>query len=317
MVSRHSKVLIIGSGPAGYSAAVYAGRSDLEPLVLAGDNPGGQLMITTEVENYPGFGDHIQGPELMDAMRKHAEKMGAEVLAVHVESLTYENDIFSCTGNDGNQYTADAVILATGASAKWLGIPGEEEYRGYGVSGCAVCDAFFFKNKHVVVIGGGNTAAEEALYLTRHVAKVTVVHRREELRAEPILQERMKQNSKIEFCFDTVVEEIKGESEPTKRVTGVMLKNLKSGKVELLSGIEAVFVAIGHHPNSDLVKDIVKIDQHGYVVARPDSTVTDTKGLFAAGDVKDSVYRQAVTAAGSGCMAALDAYHYLLSVEKA
>lgn len=305
---RHTEILIIGSGPAGWTAAVYAARSLRKTLVVAGIQPGGQLTITTDVENYPGFAE-IQGPELMDKMRHHAEVMGAETAEDHILSVDLENRPFTALGDSGTTYTADAVIICTGAQAKWLGMPSEKKFQGFGVSACATCDGFFYREKEVIVVGGGNTAVEEALFLTNFASKVTVVHRRDTLRAEKILQERLIKHPKVEMRWNTTLEEIVGTENPLG-VTGARLKSTQTGEIEDVS-VHGVFIAIGHAPSTELFVD--KLDMHGagYLVTAPDSTTTNIPGVFAAGDVTDDKYRQAVTAAGMGCMAALEAEHWL------
>ncbi len=307
--SRHARVLILGSGPAGCAAAVYAARAMLEPLVLEGMQPGGQLTITTEVENYPGFAT-VQGPDLMVQMREHAEAMGTEFVQDHVEEADLSSRPFRLQG--GHEYSCDALILATGAQAKWLGLPSEEKYKGYGVSACATCDGFFYRGKEVVVIGGGNTAVEEALFLTNFATRVTLVHRRDELRAEKVLQKRLLDHPKIEPLWDHTLEEVLGEGDPPG-VTGVRLCHVRSGETRELD-CAGVFIAIGHTPATELVRGQVDMDDSGYIVSAPDSTVTSVPGVFAAGDVTDHVYRQAVTAAGMGCMAALEADRFLASL---
>jgi thioredoxin reductase (NADPH) len=310
----HSKVLIIGAGPAGYTAAIYAARANLDPLLVTGLQPGGQMTITTDVENYPGFAEVIQGPWLMEQMQRQAEHVGTRVILDMIESVDLGGRPFVATGDSGDVYVGETVILATGAQARWLGLPSEEAFRGFGVSACATCDGFFFRGKEVVVVGGGNTAVEEALYLTNHARRVTLVHRRDALRAEKILQDRLFRHPKIDIIWDTVVEEILGEPEPP-RVTGMRLRNLRTGT---LSGhaCDGVFIAIGHTPVTGLVAGQLPLDPEGYVIARPDSTETGVPGVFAAGDVKDKIFRQAVTAAGMGCMAALEAEKFLAAQEE-
>ncbi len=305
----HSKVLIIGAGPAGYTAAIYAARANLAPILVQGMQPGGQLMITTDVENYPGFADVIQGPWLMEQMQKQAEHVGTRMLFDVITEIDFSKRPFRAIGDSGDLYTADAVIIATGAQARWLGIPSEETYRGFGVSACATCDGFFFRGKNVAVIGGGNTAVEEALYLTNHAASVTIIHRRDSFRAEKILQDRLFKNPKITVQWNKAVDEIVGEQNPP-RVTGVRLKDTVTGAVDCLN-IDGLFVAIGHDPVTSLFRGQLELDPDNYLVTRPDSTATSIPGVFAAGDVKDKVYRQAVTAAGMGCMAALEAERFL------
>jgi thioredoxin reductase (NADPH) len=309
MSATHAKVVIIGSGPAGYTAAIYAARAMLEPVLIEGIQPGGQLTITTDVENYPGFADVIQGPWLMEQMKAQAAHVGTKLIADHVKELDTTQRPFRVTLESGTVYLADTVILATGAQAKWLDLPSEQKYRGFGVSACATCDGFFYRNKEVVVVGGGNTAVEEALFLTNFASKVTLVHRRDSLRAERILQDRLFKNPKVELVWDSAIDEIVGGGEPVK-VTGVKLKNVRSGAV-VERKIDGVFIAIGHKPSTELVDGKVKMKPNGYVWTAPDSTATSVPGLFAAGDVTDDIFRQAVTAAGLGCMAALEAGHFL------
>ena len=310
--TRRMKLLIIGSGPAGYTAAVYAARAMLEPVLVQGIQPGGQLTITTEVENYPAFTE-IQGPELMVKMEEHAKAMGAEVISDIILDLDLSKRPFTAKGDSGTIYEADAVILATGAQAKWLGLPSEEKFKGFGVSACATCDGFFYRQREVVVIGGGNTAVEEALFLTRFASKVSVIHRRDSLRAEKILEHRLMKNEKIEMVWDTTVEEILGDSDPLG-VTGVRVRNVKTNEESVIP-CDGVFVAIGHAPSSELVKDQLETHMGGYVVTKPDSTATAIPGVYAAGDVTDHIYRQAVTSAGMGCMAALEAERFLAGEE--
>ena len=302
-------VLIIGSGPAGYTAALYAARADLKPLVLAGSQPGGQLTITTDVENYPGFPDGIMGPEMMELFRKQAERFGAEVRYEHVSKVDFSQRPFKVWVEE-TEYQAKAVIVSTGASAKWLGLESEVTFGGHGVSACATCDGFFFRGKVVAVVGGGDTAMEEAHYLTKHASKVYLIHRRDEFRASKIMQERVLAHEKIEVIYNTVIEEIVGDYEPFKKTTGLKLKNIVTGDQSLLP-VDGVFIAIGHKPNSDLFKGVLSMDDVGYMKVNAGSTATNIPGVFAAGDVADSVYRQAVTAAGSGCMAAIDAERWL------
>ncbi len=304
---RHSKVLIIGSGPAGYTAAIYAARAMLDPVIIEGMEPGGQLMITTEVENWPGL--ITQGPELMQQMGEHARQMGAKTISDHISSVDLSKRPFTAIGETGTTYTADAVILATGAQAKWLSLPSETEFKGFGVSACATCDGFFYRGKEVVVVGGGNTAVEEALFLTNFASKVTLVHRRDELRAEKILQDRLFKHEKIEVIWDHQVDEILGGGDP-KGVTGVRLRSTKDNASQELS-CHGVFVAIGHSPASELVKDQLELREGGFVNTLPDSTATKIPGVFAAGDLTDDKFRQAVTSAGMGCMAALEAERFL------
>jgi thioredoxin reductase (NADPH) len=306
--TRHTRVLIIGSGPAGYTAAVYASRAMLSPILVQGIQPGGQLTITTEVENWPGDTE-VQGPDLMVRMEAHARAMGTEIISDHISALDLSKRPFTATGDGGTTYTADAVILATGAQAKWLGLPSEEKFKGFGVSACATCDGFFYRGKEVVVIGGGNTAVEEALFLTNFASKVTVIHRRDSFRAEKILQERLFKHPKIEVVWNHTVEEILGDAAPLG-VTGVRIRDTGTGAERTVS-CAGFFVAIGHAPASELVKDQLELHSGGYVKVTPGSTATSIAGVFAAGDLTDHVYRQAVTSAGMGCMAALDAERWL------
>jgi thioredoxin reductase (NADPH) len=311
----HSKVLIIGAGPAGYTAAIYAARANLQPVLVTGLQPGGQMTITTDVENYPGFADIIQGPWLMEQMRQQAEHVGTRVILDLITAIDLARRPFVATGDSGDLYIGDTVIIATGAQARWLGLPSEELYRGFGVSACATCDGFFFRGKDVVVVGGGNTAAEEAIYLTNHAQRVTLVHRRNALRAEKILQDRLFRNPKIDIVWDSVVEEILGVPEPPA-VTGLRLRNLRTGALSE-HACDGVFIAIGHTPVTGLVAGQLPLDPEGYIIARPDSTETAIPGVFAAGDVRDKIFRQAVTAAGMGCMAALEAEKFLAAQEEA
>jgi thioredoxin reductase (NADPH) len=313
--SHHSRVLIIGAGAAGYTAAIYAARANLHPLLVAGLQPGGQMTITTDVENYPGFAEIIQGPWLMEQMRQQAEHVGTRVVIDLVVEIDLGHRPFVATGDSGDLYIGDTVIIATGAQARWLGLPSEEIFRGFGVSACATCDGFFFRGKDVVVVGGGNTAVEEAIYLTNHARRVTLVHRRNALRAEKILQDRLFRNPKIEIVWDSVVDDIVGLPEPPT-VTGIRLRNLRSGVVRELS-CDGVFIAIGHTPVTGFLTGQLPLDPDGYVITRADSTQTEIPGVFAAGDVKDKVFRQAVTAAGMGCMAALEAEKFLATQEEA
>jgi thioredoxin reductase (NADPH) len=305
----HAKVVIIGSGPAGYTAGIYAARAMLEPILIRGIQPGGQLTITTDVENYPGFADVIQGPWLMEQMEKQAAHVGTRLVADHVTSIELERRPFRLTCDSGDVYLADALILATGAQARWLDLPCERKFQGYGVSACATCDGFFYRGKDVVVIGGGNTAVEEALFLTNFAATVTLVHRRDSLRAEKILQERLFRHPKISVIWDSVVEDIGGTDDPPK-VTRVRLKNLRTGAVTDRP-VDGVFVAIGHTPATALVAGRLKMKPSGYIETAPNSAATSVPGVFAAGDVTDDIYRQAVTAAGQGCIAALEAERFL------
>ena len=313
MSDTHAKLIIIGSGPAGYTAAIYASRAMLEPIVFEGIQPGGQMTITTEVENYPGFAEVIQGPWLMEQMKAQAEAVGTRLIADTIVELDLSRRPFAMTADSGKRYSADAVIVATGAQAKWLGLPSEEKYKGFGVSACATCDGFFYRDKRVIVVGGGNTAAEEALFLTNFASQVTLIHRRDELRAEKILQNRVFDHPKIDVLWDTALEEVLGGGEPPG-VTGARLKNLKTGAVSELEA-DGIFIAIGHAPSTELVKDQLELKPNGYLLTEPDSTRTGIDGVFAAGDVTDDIYRQAVTAAGQGCMAALEAEKFLSGLE--
>jgi thioredoxin reductase (NADPH) len=314
MASRHAKVIIIGSGPAGYTAGVYAARAMLKPLLIEGIQPGGQMTVTTDVENYPGFPDVIQGPWLMDQMRLQAEHVGTEIIRDHVVEVDLKRRPFWLKGDSHTEYTADALIIATGAQARWLGLPSEERFKGYGVSACATCDGFFYRGKNVIVVGGGNTAVEEALFLTNFADKVTVVHRRDSFRAEKILQDRLFKHPKISVIWDTTLHTVLGTESPPK-VTGVALKNIKTGEISE-HAIDGVFIAIGHVPATELFKGQVKMKPSGYILTAPHSTATSVPGVFAAGDVSDEVYRQAVTAAGLGCMAALEAERFLAAHEQ-
>jgi thioredoxin reductase (NADPH) len=304
-----SKLVIIGSGPAGYTAGVYAARAMLEPVLIQGIQPGGQLTITTDVENYPGFADVIQGPWLMEQMQKQAEHVGTRIVTDHVNDVDLNQRPFKLTTDSGDIYIAEAVILATGAQARWLDLPSEQKFKGYGVSACATCDGFFYKNKEVLVIGGGNTAVEEALFLTNFASKVTVVHRRDAFRAEKILQDRLSKHPKISVIWDSELHDVTGDSSPLK-VRGAVLKNVKTGAKQELKA-DGIFIAIGHQPSTELVAGKIKMKANGYVWTAPYSTATSVPGLFAAGDVTDDIYRQAVTAAGLGCMAALEAERFL------
>ena len=309
----HAKVIIVGSGPAGYTAAIYAARAMLEPVLISGIEPGGQLTTTTDVENYPGFADVIQGPWLMEEMRKQAEHVGTRMVTDQITATDLSRRPFRLTGDSGETYTCDALILATGAQAKWLNLPSEQSFRGFGVSACATCDGFFYKGREVAVIGGGNTAVEEALFLTHFASKVTVIHRRDAFRAEKILQNRLEANDKIAVIWDTVVDDVVGEAGPPAKVTGLRLRNIKTGAASELP-VDGVFVAIGHAPAVDLVGDQLKMKPGGYIWTEADSTATSIPGVFAAGDVTDDAFRQAVTAAGLGCMAALESERFLAEV---
>ena len=307
--TKHTKVLIIGSGPAGYTAAVYAARAMLNPILVHGMEPGGQLTTTTDVENYPGFAKVIQGPWLMDQMKDQAKAVGTEMIEDHISSVNFKSKPFEAIGESGKKYTADSIIISTGAQARWLNLESEKKFRGFGVSACATCDGFFFKEKTVAVVGGGNAAVEEAMFLTKFASKVKLIHRRDTLRAEKMLQKKLMDNKKIEIIWDSVVEEIVGDDDP-KNVKGLKIKNVKNNNISDLK-IDGLFIAIGHDPATQLFKDQLKMDKEGYLITKPDSTETNVPGIFAAGDVTDSVYRQAVTSAGTGCMAALDAERYL------
>lgn len=311
--TKHSKVIIIGGGAAGYTAAIYAARAMLEPTLIQGIQPGGQLTITTDVENYPGFAEAIQGPWLMEQMEAQARHVGTNIVADTITKAELGARPFRLTGDSGTIYTADAVIVATGAQAKWLGLPSEQHFQGFGVSACATCDGFFYRGKEVLLIGGGNTAVEEALFLTNFASKVTVVHRRDSFRAEKIMQDRLFKNPKIEVVWDSVVEEIVGDSEPLG-VTGARIKNIKTGEEKILPA-HGVFVAIGHKPATELFEGQLDMKPGGYLKVVPGTATTNIPGVFAAGDVTDDVYRQAVTAAGMGCMAALETERWLAAQE--
>ena len=309
--TKHTKVLIIGSGPAGYTAAVYGARAMLNPILVHGMEPGGQLTTTTDVENYPGFAKVIQGPWLMDQMKDQAKAVGTEMIEDHISSVNFKSKPFEAIGESGKKYTADSIIISTGAQARWLNLESEKKFRGFGVSACATCDGFFFKEKTVAVVGGGNAAVEEAMFLTKFASKVKLIHRRDKLRAEKMLQKKLMDNKKIEIIWDSVVEEIVGDENP-KNVKGLKIKNVKNNNISDLK-IDGLFIAIGHDPATQLFKDQLKMDKEGYLITKPDSTETNVPGIFAAGDVKDKIFRQAVTAAGMGCMAALEAEKYLAS----
>jgi len=311
----HSKVLILGSGPAGLTAAIYAARADLEPRLVHGIQPGGQMTITTDVENYPGFADVVQGPWLMEQMTEQARKVGTDFVNDIVTAVDLSRRPFEATGDGGDTYLGDALIIATGAQARWLGLEAESRLQGFGVSACATCDGFFYRGREVVVVGGGNTAVEEALFLANLASKVTLVHRRDALRAERILQERLLRRDKVEIAWNSVVEDILAQGMPPT-VTGVRLRNVKNNETRELT-TDGVFIAIGHNPVTDLFAGQVDVDDDGYIRTAPNSTVTNIAGVFAAGDVQDKRFRQAVTAAGSGCMAALEAEHFLASAEVA
>ena len=307
--SKHTKVLILGSGPAGYTAAIYAARALLKPILVFGSEPGGQLTTTTDVENFPGFSKVIQGPWLMEEMKGQAKAVGTEMIQDHISKVDLSGRPFTAHGDSGQIYTADSVIISTGAQARWLNLDSEQKFRGFGVSACATCDGFFFKDKEVAVVGGGNAAVEEAMFLTKFASKVKLIHRRNELRAEKMLQEKLRANKKIEIIWDSVVEEVLGSKEP-KGVNGLKIKNVTDNKISELK-LDGLFVAIGHDPATSLFKDQLKMDKEGYLLTKPDSTETNIPGVFAAGDVKDKIFRQAVTAAGMGCMAALEAEKHL------
>jgi thioredoxin reductase (NADPH) len=309
MTHHHSKVFIIGSGPAGYTAAIYAARANLQPMIVAGIQPGGQMTITTDVENYPGFEDVVQGPWLMEQMQKQAEHVGTRMMHDVITSVDFSSRPFRAAGDSGDTYSGDTVIVTTGAQARWLGLEAEQKFMGFGVSACATCDGFFFREQEVAVIGGGNTAVEEALYLTNHASKVTLVHRRDSLRSEKILQDRLFSNPKVEVLWDNVLEDIMGDDNPPS-VTSARFRNVKTDEVTEMM-LDGVFVAIGHNPATEIFKGHLKLDDEGYVLTKPDSTATDIPGVFAAGDVKDKIFRQAVTAAGMGCMAALEAEKFV------
>ena len=307
--TKHTKVLILGSGPAGYTAAIYAARAMLKPILVHGSLPGGQLTTTTDVENYPGYSKIIQGPWLMEEMKGQAEAVGTKMIQDHINEVDVSKKPFKAVGDSGQVYTADSIIISTGAQARWLNLESEKKFRGFGVSACATCDGFFFKDKEVAVVGGGNAAVEEAMFLTKFASKVKLIHRRNELRAEKMLQEKLKANKKIEIIWDSVVDEVLGTNEP-KSVNGIKIKNTKDNKIKQLK-IDGLFIAIGHDPATSLFKNQLKMDKDGYLITKPDSTETSIPGVFAAGDVKDKIFRQAVTAAGMGCMSALEAEKYL------
>lgn len=313
MAHTHARVMIVGSGPAGYTAAIYAARAMMEPVLISGMQAGGQLMITTDVENYPGFADVIQGPWLMEQMRAQAEHMGTKMVSDHIARVDLSQRPFRLWGDGGETYSCDALIIATGAQAKWLGLPSEQAFQGFGVSACATCDGFFFRNKEVVVVGGGNTAVEEALYLANLASKVTLVHRRDSLRAERVMQERLFRHPKIEVVWDSAIAEICGGTQPPN-VTHLRLTNTKTGVASELKA-DGVFIAIGHKPATELFADQLTMRESGYIDVEPGTTRTNVPGVFAAGDVTDEHYRQAVTAAGLGCMAALDAERWLAASE--
>ncbi len=308
-MGNHSKIIIIGSGPAGCTAAIYAARANLEPKLIAGSTPGGQLTITTDVENYPGFSKVIQGPWLMQEMEEQAKAVGTEFINDHVTKVDLNSRPFKIFCESGAEFLAESLVIATGAEAKWLGLASEKKFQGFGVSGCATCDGFFFKNANVMVVGGGNTAVEEALFLTNFAKRVYLVHRRDSLRAEKLMQKRLFENPKIEVIWNHVVEEILGQEEP-KIVNSVRLKNVNDGEEKILD-VDGIFIAIGHKPNTSLFKDFLEMDDENYIITASDSTKTSIRGVFAAGDVQDKIFRQAVTSAGTGCMAALEAEKFL------
>ena len=307
--TKHTKVLILGSGPAGYTAAIYAARAMLKPILVHGSQPGGQLTTTTDVENYPGYSKVIQGPWLMDEMKGQAEAVGTEMIQDHISKVDLTKKPFTATGDSGQVYTADSFIISTGAQARWLNLKSEQEFRGFGVSACATCDGFFFKDKEVAVVGGGNAAVEEAMFLTKFASKVKLIHRRDNLRAEKMLQKKLMENKKIEIIWDSVVEDVIGDKDP-KNVKGIKIKNVKTNKIDEIK-LDGVFIAIGHDPATQLFKNQLSMDKEGYLITKPDSTETNVPGVYAAGDVKDKTFRQAVTAAGMGCMAALEAEKFL------
>ena len=309
--TKHTKVLILGSGPAGYTAAIYAARAMLKPILVFGSEPGGQLTTTTDVENFPGYSKVIQGPWLMEEMKGQAKAVGTEMIQDHISRVDLSKKPFEAVGDSGQRYTADSFIISTGAQARWVNLKSETEFRGFGVSACATCDGFFFKEKEVAVVGGGNAAVEEAMFLTKFASKVKLIHRRNELRAEKMLQAKLKANKKIEIIWDSVVEDVFGEKNP-KSVKGIKIKNVKTSKVSEIK-VDGLFIAIGHDPATSLFKGQLNMDKEGYIVTKPDSTITNVPGVFAAGDVKDKIFRQAVTAAGMGCMAALEAEKHLSS----
>lgn len=309
MANHHTKVLVLGSGPAGCTAAIYAARANLSPILISGIQPGGQLTITTDVENYPGFAEAVQGPWLMEQMEAQARHVGTTFINDTIVSVDLSKQPFTAVGDSGDIYTCDSMVVCTGATARWLGLESEHKFQGFGVSACATCDGFFYRGKEVVVIGGGNSAVEEALFLTNHASKITLVHRRDSLRAEKIAQSRLFANPKVSIVWDSVIDEILGDTQPLG-VTGVRIKNVKTEQSSTLA-CDGVFVAIGHNPNTELFKGTLAMDAEGYIVTTLGSTATSVSGVFAAGDVQDKLYRQAVTAAGTGCMAALEAERFL------
>jgi thioredoxin reductase (NADPH) len=314
MSDHHYEVLILGSGAAGLTAAIYAARANLEPTLIHGMQPGGQMTITTDVENFPGFPEIIQGPWLMEQIQAQAEGVGTNMISDLIIEANLQKKPFKLTGDSGNTYTCNALIISTGAEAKWLGLDSELKYQGFGVSACATCDGFFYRGKQVAVVGGGNTAVEEAIYLTKHATKVMLIHRRNSLRAEKMLQKRLLANPKIEIIWDSALEEVMGKHEgPMPEVTGIRVRNIKTDNITEYS-LEGVFIAIGHQPNTSIFVNQLKMDEEGYLITQPDSTATNIPGIFAAGDVQDNKFRQAVTAAGTGCMAALETEKYLANI---
>lgn len=311
MAEYKSKVLIIGSGPAGYTAGIYAARAGLNPVLVSGPQVGGQLTMTTDIENFPGFPEPVSGPQLMENMRLQAQNVGVRIIDDKITEVDFKNRPFVCSSENGNEFRAETVIISTGSSARWLGLESEKKYIGFGVSACATCDGFFYRGKTVAVVGGGNTAAEEAIYLTNFAAKVYLIHRRDSLRADAVMQKRLKENPKIEIIWDSVIDEVLGIEQPLG-VTGLKVRNVKTDAVSELV-LDGLFIAIGHHPNTDVFKDYVKLDSNGYIITAPDGTATNVEGVFAAGDVQDAKFRQAITSAGSGAMAAMEAEKYLVS----
>lgn len=311
MAEYKSKVLIIGSGPAGYTAGIYAARAGLNPVLVSGPQVGGQLTMTTDIENFPGFPEPVSGPQLMENMRLQAQNVGVRIIDDKITEVDFKNRPFVCSSENGNEFRAETIIISTGSSARWLGLESEKKYIGFGVSACATCDGFFYRGKTVAVVGGGNTAAEEAIYLTNFAAKVYLIHRRDSLRADAVMQKRLKENPKIEIIWDSVIDEVLGIEQPLG-VTGLKVRNVKTDAVSELV-LDGLFIAIGHHPNTDVFKDYVKLDSNGYIITAPDSTATNVEGVFAAGDVQDAKFRQAITSAGSGAMAAMEAEKYLVS----